>query len=398
MNKELLLDDKRNYILRPSYDNNYWANVSGGRIDRLIQEFGDQFYIYFCGSDKSSYEIPFSVLKEALTDEFRSADNTGRLRWITTIKNHQLKVGNYPSNIDVAEYYTAGSNAWLVIAAGDDRQFGGNEGYEDKPDVYYSWDDTVPNHAKIQVGDSIVLWDKHALLGASVIERIEKKADVAKNRRRCPSCGHSAFHARRNAEKRFRCKNQDCKSEFSKPEVSQVNVSTYRGYHPTAWIDLDGFLAGAELRSVCEKPKSQQSIRKLDWARFIALLPNESLRPLIQRKNVTQSILNGGHRSQFVRVRIGQGRFRKKLLDKYGAVCAFSGTNPPQVLEAAHLYSYSEEGEHHREGGLLMRRDLHRLFDLGLLAVEPSSSELHFYQSICEYESYSHLDLSLIHI
>ena len=60
--------------------------------------------------------------------------------------------------------------AWLMIAAGDDRQHGGNEGYEDKPDEYYSWDDTVANHARPTAGDQIVLWNKKLLLGASVID------------------------------------------------------------------------------------------------------------------------------------------------------------------------------------------------------------------------------------
>jgi predicted restriction endonuclease len=38
-------------------------------------------------------------------------------------------------------------------------------------------------------------------------------------------------------------------------------------------------------------------------------------------------------------------------------------------LEACHLYSYAEIGRHEADGGLLLRRDLHRLFDRGLLAV-----------------------------
>lgn len=49
--------------------------------------------------------------------------------------------------------------AWLLFAAGDDRQHGGNDGYDDQPDSYYSWDSTVPNHAALQAGDVVVLWD-----------------------------------------------------------------------------------------------------------------------------------------------------------------------------------------------------------------------------------------------
>jgi N-acyl homoserine lactone hydrolase len=45
-------------------------------------------------------------------------------------------------------------------------------------------------------------------------------------------------------------------------------------------------------------------------------------------------------------------------------------------LEAAHLYSYAASGVHHLDGGLLMRRDVHRLFDLGHHAVRPNSLTL----------------------
>jgi hypothetical protein len=84
----------------------------------------------------------------------------------------------------------------------------------------------------------------------------------------------------------------------------------------------------------------------------------------------------GGHRDRTVRVRIGQHQFRKTLIDKFGPVCAFTGGGPLPTLEAGHLYSYAETGEHHSDGGLLLRRDIHRLFDLGYLAVNPQSLQI----------------------
>lgn len=86
----------------------------------------------------------------------------------------------------------------------------------------------------------------------------------------------------------------------------------------------------------------------------------------------------GGHKHALVRVRVrvGQGAFRQKLLSEQGAVCAFSGPVSADVLEAAHPYSYANLGEHRDEGGLLLRRDLHRLFDLGRIAVDPESLQL----------------------
>jgi hypothetical protein len=80
--------------------------------------------------------------------------------------------------------------------------------------------------------------------------------------------------------------------------------------------------------------------------------------------------IQGGHTRRMRKARKGQRSFRKALLKMYGATCAFSGSAPEEALQAAHLYAYSDEGQHHERGGLLLRADLHRLFDEGLIRVD----------------------------
>lgn len=65
--------------------------------------------------------------------------------------------------------------------------------------------------------------------------------------------------------------------------------------------------------------------------------------------------------------RQGQGAFRAKLLEAYGQCCAITGCNAVAVLEAAHILPYRGEHTHRADNGLLLRSDLHTLFDLGLL-------------------------------
>lgn len=65
--------------------------------------------------------------------------------------------------------------------------------------------------------------------------------------------------------------------------------------------------------------------------------------------------------------RQGQGAFRAKILEAYGQRCAISGCNATAVLEAAHILPYRGEHTHRVDNGLLLRSDLHTLFDLGLL-------------------------------
>ncbi|MGN7247224.1 HNH endonuclease [Janibacter anophelis] len=97
---------------------------------------------------------------------------------------------------------------------------------------------------------------------------------------------------------------------------------------------------------------------------------------------------HGGHSRRKVRVRIGQGAFRKKIVQKYGPVCAFTGPAPLPVLDAAHLYSYAHTGKHYDDGGLLLRRDVHRLFDLGYLAVNPSGWTIDVSTELADYQGY----------
>jgi putative restriction endonuclease len=69
--------------------------------------------------------------------------------------------------------------------------------------------------------------------------------------------------------------------------------------------------------------------------------------------------------------RLGQGVFRAKVLDAYERRCAVTGERTLPVLQAAHIKPYSHAGPHAMENGLLLREDLHTLFDRGYLTVTP---------------------------
>jgi hypothetical protein len=73
------------------------------------------------------------------------------------------------------------------------------------------------------------------------------------------------------------------------------------------------------------------------------------------------------------RVRRGQPKFRKNLLTLYGGRCAVSGWGPESVLEAAHILLHAHFGLNRSENGILLRADLHGLFDDGLLKIDPST-------------------------
>lgn len=69
------------------------------------------------------------------------------------------------------------------------------------------------------------------------------------------------------------------------------------------------------------------------------------------------------------RARLGQGAFRVLVTDAYSRRCAIIGERTLPVLEAAHIKPYSETGPHLVSNGLLLRSDLHILFDDGYVTV-----------------------------
>ncbi|MFD9357986.1 HNH endonuclease [Streptomyces sp. NPDC060031] len=286
------------------------------------------------------------------------------------------------------------TTAWLVLAVGDERQHGGNDGYDDDPSEHYSWDDTVPNHANLKVGDVIALWDKKQLLGLGVISEIETGSEV-KNLYFCPVCKKADIKPRKRLKPAYLC--NKCGAQFDEPGSKAKRVVTYRSKHGETWMDGRGLLTGAQLRALCDSPRSQLSMRAARWEKLRdALLAIEGVdfddldtggeeQP---GEDSVRKPIPGGHRMSNVRTRQGQPAFRKQLLKDHGEVCAFTGPTPAAALQAAHLYSFADAGEHRDWGGLLMRADVHSLFDRGQITVNPDTGCIEIAEDLHRYPVY----------
>lgn len=68
--------------------------------------------------------------------------------------------------------------------------------------------------------------------------------------------------------------------------------------------------------------------------------------------------------------RLGQSIFRVRVLDAYDRACAVTQEHSLPVLDAAHIVPYASGGKHEVPNGLLLRSDLHRLFDHGYVTVD----------------------------
>jgi putative restriction endonuclease len=75
-----------------------------------------------------------------------------------------------------------------------------------------------------------------------------------------------------------------------------------------------------------------------------------------------------------VRPRLGQGAFRVGVIEAYDRRCVVTGERTLPALEAAHIVPVTKEGQHEISNGLLLRRDLHGLFDQHYVTITPDKT------------------------
>lgn len=91
-------------------------------------------------------------------------------------------------------------------------------------------------------------------------------------------------------------------------------------------------------------------------------------------------------------LRNGQVEFRNALIAHYGARCSVTGVTIPEALEAAHICAYRGEESNHLQNGLLLRADLHKLFDRYLFSVDPSSLKIQLSTRLKSFDAYKAQD------
>ncbi|MEO2036120.1 MAG: HNH endonuclease [Planctomycetaceae bacterium] len=80
--------------------------------------------------------------------------------------------------------------------------------------------------------------------------------------------------------------------------------------------------------------------------------------------------------------RSGQPKFKRELLKAYDGKCAVTGCDAESALEAAHIIPYCGDDSDHVSNGMLLRADIHTLFDLGLLRIHPETLKVRLSQEL----------------
>jgi len=95
--------------------------------------------------------------------------------------------------------------------------------------------------------------------------------------------------------------------------------------------------------------------------------------------------------------RPGQHRFRTELIKVYGSRCAISGCEVDDALEAAHIHPHTGPNSDDLGNGIVLRADLHRLFDRNLIGINPHNLKVVVRRSMknTEYWRFNDRDLKL---
>lgn len=288
-----------------------------------------------------------------------------------------------------------GARAWVFLTKSDEeRSWSANSGYDDSVGRYYSYDSNVGRSQQVKQGDLVVIRVDDYVAGWSFIDEIEVTPDSPKVISRCPECKRTNHYPRMTKHPRNKCSNCGREFEDSEKIVSVEKVTAYRAYYERMWIEAARPVSYQELQVAAESRDTFNAIRPLNRERLPQILERVSGRNPGLKPDLTvghAEIILGGHQPGITRRRIGQRKFRFALMERFGENCAFSGAQPPHVLEAAHLYNFAERPTHQHDGGLLLRRDFHALFDARLLTVNPTSWQIEVAPQLSRFHTYQDL-------
>lgn len=278
------------------------------------------------------------------------------------------------------------TRAWTLLAIDGPRQHAGNDGYADSPATTYRYDSGVGNGRQIQKGDLAFIRDRHQLLGIAILDRISSTSGE-KKLLRCPTCNSSKLRNRLTVEPKFRCHRGHT---FDDPIVDMVRVELYQAHYENSFIPVYETVLGRVLKQAALRPSAQNSIEEVDPIALADYLTSvaPASRPLFEKffqkfsvNDLPAEVLPdpefvpqlGDRRIQTLAAiyrRQGQRDFRNGLIKRYGPKCAISACTIMQIVEAAHIWPYRGTDDNHPENGLLLRADLHTLYDLNLIGID----------------------------
>jgi hypothetical protein len=179
---------------------------------------------------------------------------------------------------------------------------------------------------------------------------------------------------------------------LAKCKVDVDGLRTNLDYRPFAVENKRAGMDNGSMTIVFSKDR--KAIKSVSWQ-----YPGKRIRPvrvlasIATPPSVPPYQPNKGklRRPASVVVRGPQGQFRILVRAAYGDRCVLTGCAITEALEAVHIDPYENSSQHNPKNGLLLRKDLHALFDRTLIAVNPRTMRVEIAPSVRLYAGYSEL-------
>jgi hypothetical protein len=279
--------------------------------------------------------------------------------------------------------------AWLVLSLGAEREYGGNGGYDDELEQVYRYDSLVQNHKQVTERDLLIISNGEIVLGVAKVSSIHRSKGN-KKQNRCPECRITHIKPRKTLSPRYKCK---AGHKFDVPVVTRKPVTRFEARFDGAFRSaLQERISAEQVRQACPRYNGQVAMQEVELARLDGRAKNllrlaEALNEAHQHIGLMaadasdEAYVPGGRDereriARQIRARRGQAGFRQKLRQRFADTCLVTKCNLPDLLEAAHISPYRGEKDNHPSNGLLLRADIHTLFDLDLLGIEPETLQV----------------------
>lgn len=149
-------------------------------------------------------------------------------------------------------------------------------------------------------------------------------------------------------------------------EVGCIAVVTATFFPRDKWVPQPGDWPPRNLRPMKYDLETGEGARV--WKACVERARSSGITLTDDALKVTEGTSRYGE-AILIRPRLGQGAFRVAVTDAYDRACAITGEHSLPALDAAHIRPFAKDGPHTVNNGLLLRADIHRLFEQGYLCI-----------------------------
>jgi len=271
----------------------------------------------------------------------------------------------------------------------------------------YTYETDDRSKKQIAADDLVFLRDQRRLLAVARVESVsaEKREQVVP---KCPVCGVAKIEMRKKRDLPYRCFHGH---QFAVPAEARQLTVINTAHFPNDVVRIAAQIEPAELRPfeftnsrhvklklgdisglcgyVARRDHNLGPILK-SWlrSRTVELADRDADAALETQLDV---VCEQDRPFQAIRTRRGVHTFRDKLINRYGARCMISGCSVLALIEACHVGKYQGPEDNHPANGILLRSDLHTLFDLDLIGINPSDMQVVIHPGLkgTEYEKFA---------